>query len=293
MNIKKAEELSGVSRQNIRYYEREGLLHPRRNPENDYREYGEEHIQTLKQIRAMRMLDMPLDTIKLVLEGKLSPADAAADQQQKLKQQQAQLSAAIRFCGEWASVSDLDAVDVDDLLTRMEQPENAGTLFQKWQEDYRKVALSEKQKVFTFMPDEAVTNPREFTAALCAHANKHGLDLVITKEGMYPEFTVNGIEYEAERFYTVVQKVPVAVIRCSVKYPEDFEPDVPEKRKKLMKLLNRWWLLIPFVLLFWNIFAGWEDIFSSWEGWVLLISFCVLSAVSVYRGRFLHFNEMQ
>ena len=46
MNIKKAEELSGVSRQNIRFYEREGLLHPERNAENDYREYREEHIHT-------------------------------------------------------------------------------------------------------------------------------------------------------------------------------------------------------------------------------------------------------
>jgi len=293
MNIKKAEELSGVSRQNIRYYEREGLLHPDRNPENDYREYGEEHIYILKQIRAMRMLDMPLDQIKLVLEGKLSLASAAAQQQQRLKQQQAQLAAAIRFCEEWSAVPDLDAVDVDAMLARMEQPENAKMLFQKWREDYRKVALSEKQKAFTFIPDEAVTNPKEFTAALCAHANKHDLDLVITKESMYPEFTLNGIEYEAERFYTVVQKVPVAVVRCAVKYPEDFEPDVPEKRKKLLKMLNKWWLLIPFVLVIWGVLAGWEGVFSSWEGWVLLISLAIMGAVSVYRARFLHFNEMQ
>ena len=45
MNIKQAEELSGVSRQNIRFYEREGLLYPDRNPENGYREYGEEHMR--------------------------------------------------------------------------------------------------------------------------------------------------------------------------------------------------------------------------------------------------------
>lgn len=293
MNIKKAEELSGVSRQNIRYYEREGLLHPDRNPENDYREYGEEHVRALKQIRAMRMVDMPLDQIKLVLEGKMSPAVAAAEQQQRLKQQQAQLAAAIRFCEEWSAVSDLDAVDVDVMLQRMEQPENSQNLFQKWKEDYRKVALSEKQKVFTFMPDEAVTNPREFTAALVAHANKHNLDLVITREGMYPEFTIDGIEYTAERFYTVVHRVPLAVVRCSVKYPEDFEPDVPEKRKLVMKILYRWWLLIPFVLLIWNILAGWEGVFSSWEGWLMLISFGILIAVSIGRTWFLHFNEMQ
>lgn len=293
MNIKKAEELSGVSRQNIRYYEREGLLHPERNAENDYREYGEAHIRILKQIRAMRMLDMPLDKIKLVLAGKLSPAEAAAEQRQRLKEQQAQLTAAIRFCEEWSAVSDLDTVDVDGMLNRMEQPENARGLFQKWREDYRKVVLSEKQKVFTFVPEEAVTTPREFTAALFAHANKNDLDMVITKESMYPEFTLNGIEYEAERFYTVVQKVPVAVVRCSVKYPEDFEPDVPEKRKKLLKLVNRCWLPALLCLLLWRGFASEEGIFASWEGWVLLISLGILIVVSFVRGRLLHFNEVQ
>jgi len=68
---------------------------------------------------------------------------------------------------------------------------------------------------------------------------------------------------------------------------------VPEKRKKLLKMLNKWWLLIPFVLVIWGVLAGWEGVFSSWEGWVLLISLAIMGAVSVYRARFLHFNEMQ
>lgn len=48
MNIKQAESLSGISQQNIRFYEREGLLTQDRNPENDYREYDMGHIETLK-----------------------------------------------------------------------------------------------------------------------------------------------------------------------------------------------------------------------------------------------------
>ena len=92
---------------------------------------------------------------------------------------------------------------------------------------------------------------------------------------------------------TVVHKVPVAVVRCSVKYPEDFEADVPEKWKKVMKWINKWWLLIPLILLLWGILAGWEGFFSTWEGWLLLISLSALIAVSVYRARFFHFNEKQ
>ena len=195
MNIKTAEERSGVSRQNIRFYEREGLLTPDRNPENDYREYTEEHIEILKRIRILRMVDMPLDQIKLVLEGKLTPADAAETQKQRLKQRQEELAAAIRFCEEWTRIPSLDALDSDQMLQAMEAPENKDGLFHKWKEDYRKVVLAEREKMFTFIPEEPVTSAREFTTALFAYANANGLDMVITKEGMQPEFTINGIEY--------------------------------------------------------------------------------------------------
>ena len=38
-NIKEAEEQTGISRANIRYYEKMGLLQPKRNEKNGYREY--------------------------------------------------------------------------------------------------------------------------------------------------------------------------------------------------------------------------------------------------------------
>ena len=289
MNIKRAEELSGVSRQNIRFYEREGLLDPDRNPENDYREYRQEHILILKQIRAMRMLDMPLDRIRLVLEGKLSPAEAAKEQQQALKQKQEALSAAIQFCQEWGAVTALNDLDVDEILVRMESPENQKGLFQQWREDYRKVALSEREKVFTFTPDGPVTTPGEFTLALFDYANANGLDMVVTKESMYPEFTINGIEYTAERFYTTVQRVPVATVRCSVKYPEDFEPDVPEKRKKLLKLLHLGWFPAVVILISLGAFLS-QGLYSSWEGWLVLISILAVTGVSLYRTWLFFYN---
>lgn len=292
MNIKAAEELSGVSRQNIRFYEREGLLNPDRNPENDYREYQQEHIETLKMIRVMRMLDMPLDQIKLVLEGSISPAKAAKEQRQKLKAQQEQLSAAIRFCEEWSAFQTMEAVNVDEMISRMESSENVQGLFQKWVEDYRKVVLAEEKKLFTFIPDQAVTDPREFTEALFAYAEKNSLNLVITKESMYPEFTIDGIEYTAERVYNAVRGIPVATIRCKVKYPEDFEPDVPENRKKLMKLLNLGWWLIPVVAVIFIVLAG-RNVSSPLERWLMGLGVAAITAVGLYRTWLFHFNEKQ
>ena len=74
MNIKEAETRSGVSRQNIRFYERQGLLSPARDPSNDYRDYTDADVRTLKRIRLLRTLDMPLETIR----GELPLPEAAA-----------------------------------------------------------------------------------------------------------------------------------------------------------------------------------------------------------------------
>ena len=66
MNIKQASEQSGVSAPNIRFYEKEGLLTPARRQGNDYRDYTAGDVRTLKLIRMLRMLDVPLPTIKAV-----------------------------------------------------------------------------------------------------------------------------------------------------------------------------------------------------------------------------------
>jgi len=53
------------------FYEKEGLLKPSRD-ENGYRNYSEEDLQTLKVIKLLRSMEVGIDDIKLVLDGKLS-----------------------------------------------------------------------------------------------------------------------------------------------------------------------------------------------------------------------------
>ena len=95
MNINQAQQLSGVSSDNIRFYEKQGLLCPRRNRANDYREYSEDDIRTLKLIRILRMLDMPLPQIRTVLAGDVPLSQAAQLQRQRLTLQAQQLESAI------------------------------------------------------------------------------------------------------------------------------------------------------------------------------------------------------
>ena len=123
MNIKQASEQSGVSAPNIRFYEKEGLLTPARRQGNDYRDYTAGDVRTLKLIRMLRMLDVPLPTIKAVLRGEQPLQQALQAQQTVLEQQAAHLAAAMQFCADLARQRpQAETLDVDACLTRMEKP---------------------------------------------------------------------------------------------------------------------------------------------------------------------------
>lgn len=200
MNIKQASEQSGVSAPNIRFYEKEGLFTPARRQGNDYRDYTAGNIRTLKLIRMLRMLDVPLPTIKAVLRGEQPLQQALQAQQTVLEQQAAQLAAAMQFCADLArQAPQADTLDVDACLTRMESPAPQQGFFSGWLQDYCTLAQVQHQKHFFFIPQGSINTPQEFTAALQAYAEEKGMQFTLTKEGMYPEFSLDGIAYKAYR----------------------------------------------------------------------------------------------
>ncbi len=70
MTIKELEQRTGMPRANIRYYEEEGLLSPRRL-DNGYRDYAKEDVRTLEKIKLLRSLQLDIGTIRLLQQGKL------------------------------------------------------------------------------------------------------------------------------------------------------------------------------------------------------------------------------
>ena len=56
MTIKEVEQITGLTRSNIRFYEKEKLITPDRNENNGYREYSEEDIKTIKKVAYLRTL---------------------------------------------------------------------------------------------------------------------------------------------------------------------------------------------------------------------------------------------
>lgn len=133
MTIKEAEALSGVSSRNIRFYEKKGLLSPARNRENDYREYSEADIQQLKLIRALRMVDMPIEQIRSVCDGEAAVDVTLAAHRKILSERKQRLETAIRFCDEYIKTPDQD---LDELLLRMDAAVEERELFTDWCRDY-------------------------------------------------------------------------------------------------------------------------------------------------------------
>ena len=64
MQIHEIESKTRLTKKSIRYYEEEGLISPKRNALNDYREYDENDLNTLKLIKFLRELNIPINDIK-------------------------------------------------------------------------------------------------------------------------------------------------------------------------------------------------------------------------------------
>ena len=75
MKIKEVEQLTGITKANIRYYESQGLISPNRES-NGYRTYGEIHVRELLKIKLLRILGLPIESIKALSDGKISLDDA-------------------------------------------------------------------------------------------------------------------------------------------------------------------------------------------------------------------------
>ena len=291
MNIKEAEYQTGISRRNIRFYEQKGMLHPARNQDNDYRDYSPQDIERLKLIRALRMVDMSLEDIRDVLQGTATLEQAVAAQEAQLQRKIQDAQTAIRFCRSLGKLG--EGAEVDAILREMDQKENRKHLFTQWKQDYKKMCKFLQQATFTFIPNGAVTNPREFTQALLEFARENEVDITITKEGMYPEFTLEGIEYTAERLYTSMGRAPIATLRCTAKHPELLEPDLPKGQKRAMKLLHFAWIPLAVVLAsVWVVACnGGLSFLATLDGVVLAIVFPLMVGVMLYRSMLFYYNN--
>lgn len=85
MTIKDVEERTGLSRSNIRFYEKEKLIEPSRNESNGYRDYSENDVENIKKIAYLRTLGISVEDIRNIISEKVTLQEMLEKQKEVLK----------------------------------------------------------------------------------------------------------------------------------------------------------------------------------------------------------------
>lgn len=129
MKIKQVEELVGITRKNIRFYEEQGLLQVAR-ADNGYREYHMEDVRRLQQIRLLRKLSIPLEDIRALFAGTLRLDTCLSRQRMQYDRQKRDLDQMAKFCEMLMQENtSLETLDAEHCLEQMEHLEKEGTSF--------------------------------------------------------------------------------------------------------------------------------------------------------------------
>lgn len=130
MKINQVEELVGITKKNIRFYEDQGLIKPERDPENRYREYSMGDVEKLLRIKLLRQLDVPCETIRKVTNGELSLDSCMAGHMDVLSKRQTDLEHAKEICGRLKDeVNNLTDLNASGYLEEMERLKKGGAHF--------------------------------------------------------------------------------------------------------------------------------------------------------------------
>ena len=119
MKIKQVEELVGITRKNIRFYEDQGLLNVER-AENGYREYHQADVIRLQEIKLFRKMDISIESLQICLEQHLKELDHRKEGLSKMQDMCERLVLEHRS---------LESLNAEDCLEEIEQMEKEGAKF--------------------------------------------------------------------------------------------------------------------------------------------------------------------
>lgn len=130
MRIQEVEQQVGITKKNIRFYEKEGLLKPERSLENGYRDYRDEDVETLKRIKLLRKLSVPLEEIRKVQSGAMTMEGVLKRHMVVLEEQSSNLLKMQAMCERLVEKKEqYFQLDTDAWLAEMEEMEMEGMLF--------------------------------------------------------------------------------------------------------------------------------------------------------------------
>ena len=130
MKINQVEELTGITKKNIRFYEEQKLISPQRNPANGYREYSMEDVKQLSRIKLLRKLGIPIESIRKMESGEMKLDDCMIKRVHELKETVQSARMMQTVCQEMLDqTAGFDKIDTDLYLAKIDQLEKGGTQF--------------------------------------------------------------------------------------------------------------------------------------------------------------------
>ena len=142
MKIKQVEELVGITRKNIRFYEGQGLLNVER-AENGYREYHTADIARLQEIKLFRKMDISIEEMRALFEKRKSLQFCLEQHLGELERRREGLVKMQEMCERLITEhQSLDTLNAENCLEEIEQMEKEGARFM----DVKKTDIRKKRK---------------------------------------------------------------------------------------------------------------------------------------------------
>ena len=144
MTIKEMEQILDIPRATIRFYEKEGLIHPQRE-ENGYRDYSEEDVERLKKIIIFRKIGLAVNDIADIFDGAKSIDEVLDENMSSLQLQISELTGAMNLCRKMKDDTiTIESFDTTGYWNYVEEEEEQGHPFV----DIAKDSVKEERKVF-------------------------------------------------------------------------------------------------------------------------------------------------
>lgn len=134
MKISEVEQITGLTRSNIRFYEKEKLIIPVRNESSGYRDYSEEDVKNIKKIAYLRTLGISVEDIRKLLRKEADLYDIVKTQKGILEQQLSEMESAKMMCQRMLLSSekvDYEDLDIEQYVTDLKDYWNKNSNFFK------------------------------------------------------------------------------------------------------------------------------------------------------------------
>lgn len=154
MKIQDVEKILNIPRANIRFYEKEGLISPKRG-QNNYREYSDDDIVQLKRIIVFRKIGVSIGDIKKLMNGEITLNEALDNSQENLLSQIEELNSALSVLNDMKKLeTDFQSVDENYYYEKITSGEKSGGKFIDINRDYiefeKNIFLDMWKNVFLF-----------------------------------------------------------------------------------------------------------------------------------------------